>query len=107
MKLIGLDGKKIILDHNKTDEERKEIVTEILNDYNNIIIEYWENNKTKVFLDILSDYLYPIQREDKNILSRKRVKQMNVENKNYVNFTNLSVEDQEALGIKDVGDEEY
>lgn len=98
------NGNRYELDLFKSQEEKMEIVDEILNnpDNANCIEIYWETNKTKTILDILSTYIYNgdgsrLEREEKeySVLSHRQMMTRNGEVEIPVNFN--SIEEIEKL----------
>lgn len=95
--IILPDGEITKLNKELSFDERKEVVDSILNSYNDVINYEWDSNKIKVFLSILTDYLYP--KDIDNELSNYKLKEMNRGNKKYVSFEELNRETRDILGL--------
>lgn len=82
MKLKLPDGKVLSLDKELPIEEKLENVRKILDQYENEFLKSLHTNKTRVCLEILSNYIvFHKEEEDKNkkdeyILSEKRIREM-------------------------------
>ena len=107
MKIL-LPHREVSLDSSLTIEEKKKVVEHLLSE--NIefhaqtmtLEEYltltWEKQNSKVIMDMLAYYL---TKEEKNleILSHKKENEISKGTKRYTNFSNLSEDDKELLGI--------
>lgn len=112
MKLKLPNNDNVNLDTNLPLEDKKRIVNEILLEWEGYFEESWELNKTKVFLEVLSNYLcYAKEKENKNkedkyIMSATKIKHMEKGNKKSSNFSNLPQEHKQLLGLVDFKDDE-
>jgi hypothetical protein len=99
VRLILLDGRVKELDITLSYEERLEVFYEIYAEFNIAIEDYWENYKTKVFLEILHNYLYPRLKNDDGILTKHKNTQMINGSKFYKNFSDLNKSELMELGL--------
>lgn len=112
MKLKLPNGEKIKLNTSLPLEERKKIVNEILEEWDWYFESSWELEKTKVFLEVLSNYLCMVKEEenknteDKYILSTTKMKHMKRGSARTANFSNLPQEQKQLLGLVDHNDDE-
>jgi hypothetical protein len=112
MKLKLPDGGSIKLNTSLALEERKRVVDEILEEWNWYFESSWELDKTKVCLDVLSNYLCMVKdgeqknKEDKYIMSVTKIKHMQRGNTKQANFSSLSQEQRQLLGLVDYSNEE-
>lgn len=106
------NGHKIKLNKNLPLEERKRVVNEILEEWDWFIRESWELMKTKVFLEVLSNYLCMVKegeeknKEDKYILSATKIKHMQRGSSKKANFSNLPQDQKKLLGLVDYSEDE-
>jgi hypothetical protein len=72
--------------------------------------ETWNKENTKVCMDIIGYYLskggIAKYQHDKEVLSKSKVYKMNNGDKNKINFSDLKLEDQFALGLIDYATKE-
>lgn len=114
MKIL-LPHKTVNLDSSLSIEEKKEVVENLLSEKIEFhaetmtLEEYlsytWEKPNSKVIMDMLAYYL---TKEEKNleVLSHKKENEISKGSERYTNFSNLSEEDKETLGIAtETGDE--
>lgn len=93
-------------------DERKKVVDEILKEWNWYFETSWELSKTKVCLDVLSNYLCMVKdgdkknKEDKYIMSVTKLKHMQRGNSKQSNFSCLLQEQKQLLGLVDYGNDE-
>lgn len=112
MKLILPNGGNIKLNTNLPLEERKKVVNEIIEEWNWYFESSWELEKTKVCLEILSNYLCMVKdgddknKEDKYIMSATKIKHMQRGNIKSSNFSCLPQDQRLLLGLVDFSDEE-
>jgi hypothetical protein len=112
MKLKLPNGDSIKLNTNLTLEERKKVVDEILEEWNWYFESSWELVKTKVCLDVLSNYLCMVKdgedknKEDKYIMSTTKMKHMQRGNVKSSNFSCLPQDQKQLLGLVDNSNEE-
>jgi 23S rRNA A2030 N6-methylase RlmJ len=112
MKLKLPDGTQIILNTSLPLEERKRVVNEILDEWKDYFESSWELSKTKVCLEVLSNYLCLVKdgedknKEDKYIMSLTKVKHMKRGNDKVSNFSSLPQEHKQLFGLVDYRDEE-
>lgn len=112
MKLKLPNGDNIKLNTNLPLEERKRVVDEILVEWNWYFESSWELEKTKVCLDVLSNYLCMVKdgdkknKEDKYIMSVTKIKHMQRGNVKQANFSCLPQEQKMLLGLVDNGNDE-
>ena len=110
MKIQLPNGEKHILDESITIYEKLQVTIEFTEMYMDIILDNWESNSVRFFLDSLSNYLQwhkePEEkgREDKYILSRKKMEKMVRFKKTSksINFSDMKREHQEILGLEEV-----
>lgn len=107
MKLILPNGEQRYLDESLPYNERVQIVQGITDEWEDHFRKNWERNKTKVCLDVLSTYLCVVKeeedkhKEDKYILSATKVKRMIRGDKKVSNFSSLSEDEKNVLGLND------
>lgn len=86
MKILLPDGEQITLDENIGIEEKIEEARKLVVKWEDAIVQGWGNNNIKYFLDSLSNYIVWHKedreagkrgKEDKEILSRKKLEKMN------------------------------
>lgn len=105
MKIQLPDGKPHNLEDNIAINEKLRIVDELTNEWLDVIIQNWHSNSVKYFLDSLTNYIVWHKdedekgREDKEVLSRTKLEQMNKFKKRgkTVNFTDLTSDQKELL----------
>jgi hypothetical protein len=101
----------IILDTKLDYNNRREVVENILKEWKDHFEETWSLNKTKVCLEILSNYLCNVKeeedrnKEDKYVLSSTKIKKMIRGDSKTTNFSNLPKEHQQLIGLVDYVDE--
>lgn len=103
MKLLTLDHQTIDLDTSLPFGERLLIFNQIYDRYKDTIEKSWTQRRTEIFLDVLCNYLYPLDtsnRTDKLLLSKRKYREMVRGTEKYVNFSNMSPEDKILLGIE-------
>lgn len=111
MKLKLPDGTQLSLDTSLELEDRKKVVDEILEEWKQYFTNSWDLNKTKVCLEVLSNYLCMVKdgemknKEDKYILSSDKMKKMKRFNDKNVNFSNLPKDQQKVFGLINFDDE--
>lgn len=82
MKLKLPDDETVVLDNSLPIEDKVQQVQQILSEWEDKFHRSWETGKTKVCLDVLSNYLVfhkeedQKKKEDKYVMSNKKVKQM-------------------------------
>jgi hypothetical protein len=110
MRLILPDSKKVYLPGNLTYAERVEIVNQYLKEYEDYFTERWDNEKTRVCLDVMATYLARSKEfKDSGILSANRQAELDQPKqraKKYSVFSELSTKQQSALGLIDPDDAE-
>jgi hypothetical protein len=112
MKLILPNGKEIDLKTDISLEEKQKVVDGILEEWKEYFEQTFQLYKTKICLEVLSNYLCNHKeedqknKEDKFILSPDKIKSMERGNKRTSNFSNLSYEEQASIGISSSNDEE-
>lgn len=112
MKLKLPNGDSIKLDTSLPLEERMRVVNEILAEWNDYFESSWELRKTKVCLEVLSNYLTMVKdgkkknKEDKYIMSATKIKHMTRGSSKSANFSNLPQEQRVLLGLVDYSEEE-
>lgn len=106
MKIQLPNGEKITLDVNLSLENKKKVVEELTTEYAEVSIRNFNSNTIRFFLDGLGNYLVWHKEEedkhqqDKEVLSIKRVEQMEGRRKSpSIPFTDLSVTHKELLGL--------
>lgn len=106
MKIQLPNGQKLTLDEHITLEEKKQIVEDLTETWMPIIKSNWHSNSIRFFLDNLANYLVwhkeedEKNRQDKDILSVKRIEEMEGKRKaKSVPFTSLSKTQKEAFGL--------
>ena len=99
------NGDKIKLDTSLSLEERKAKVNDILDEWQDYFEKTWQLKKTKVCLEILSNYLCLVKdgekknTEDKYILSLRRTKEIKDGTSKYTNFSDLSIDNKLMFGL--------
>jgi hypothetical protein len=120
MKLRLPTNKNINLDETLNSEERLEFINNLLliefdlDDRHFTLEKYfretWDKENTKVCMDIIGYYLskgcVPKYHHDKEVLSKSKIHKMNNGDKNKINFSDLKLEDQFALGLIDYATKE-
>jgi hypothetical protein len=103
MKIILPDGQKVSLDTTLTYEERLNVVNKINEEWEDHFRDSWNNNSVKICLEVLANYLLLSgkEREDKEIMSMKKMKQMVRGDRKSTAFSSLSYSDKMALGLAD------
>lgn len=107
MKIILPNGKETKLDTSLELNERKMVVDEILTEWKHYFENSWELNKTRVCLEVLSNYLCMVKdgenknKEDKHIMSSTKMKKLNKFNDKSINFSNLPKGEQQLFGLLD------
>ncbi|NBI28613.1 hypothetical protein [Chengkuizengella marina] len=106
MKLKLPNGEKIKLNTSFEYKERLEAVNNILLDWEDYFYKTWDQKKTSVCLEILSNYLCMVKDkgedkniEDKYILSNYKMKKLKRGDKRMTNFTDLKSYHKKLLGI--------
>lgn len=111
MKLKLPNGEEINLDVKLPLDERKRVVDSILEEWSWYFEHSWGLNKTKVCLEILSNYLCMVKeeedknKEDKYIMSATKIKHMERGSSKTSNFSNLPQEHKQLFGLVDNEDE--
>ena len=106
MKIQLPNGQKYYLDENISLEEKMKKVEELTEEYMSLILKNWKSKSIKFFLDGLANYLVwhkenKHSKDDKEVLSVKKVKQMEGKSKSKsIPFTSLSTPQKETLGIE-------
>lgn len=92
---LNFAQRKQVIEHLLIEEIEFLAQTMTLEEY---LLFTWEKQKTKVILDMFAYYL---TKEEKNleVLSHKKVKEISKGSERYSNFSCLSEEDKEQLGI--------
>ncbi|MDH6674415.1 hypothetical protein M2277_005107 [Paenibacillus sp. LBL] len=112
MKIILPDGEKKNLDEALDYENRIKVVEEILLKWNDHYRETWEMNKTKVALEVLSNYICMVKelddkhKEDKYVMSNTKMKKLRRGDSKNTPFSSLSKEDQRLLGTLNSDEED-
>jgi hypothetical protein len=115
MKLKLPTNKSIQLDQTLNSEERLQFINNLLLfefdlDEKHFTLEQyfqetWNKDNTKVCMDIIGYYLSKGDivkyQHDKEVMSKSKVSKMNNGDKNKINFSDLKLEDQFALGLVD------
>jgi len=111
MKLILPDGKEVRLDKTLDIEAKKKVVDGILTEWGDYFRRYWNNIKTAVALEVISDYLVWTKdesqkgKEDKEILSVDKTRWMKKGRQKEIHFGAMSAEEKVRLGISEDADE--
>lgn len=107
MKIKLPDGSKIKLPDDNTLDERMDIVSRLLLEQDDMILENYSSKQVEFFLNGCSNYLvwyiegtYDKDR-DSVIIHREKHGKMNKYDKNNILFSNLSQEDKIRYGIED------
>lgn len=111
MKIQLPNGEKLTLDNNISLEEKLLLVEDLIKEWDYFTIENFNSLSVIIFYDGLADYLIWHKeedvkwKEDKEVLSVKKIKQMNGKLKSKsIPFSSLSTEYKEMLGISEVED---
>lgn len=110
LRLYLPDGKFIVLSYNAKQEQRKIIVSEILDMYRDMIEETWESECTKDCLDKLAYYLCmqksdAMKKDTGHILSLTNMERIAKGSRHETTFSNMPDKYKESLGLLDVDDE--
>ncbi|MDS7057022.1 hypothetical protein NXG04_06875 [Klebsiella pneumoniae] len=102
MKIQLPDGKQKTLDENISLEEKKKVVQEIVDKWEDIARLNWDSQSVKYFLDSLANYLVwhkeeeDKQSEDKEVMSRNKTNRLHRGRKD-IPFSCLNDKDKELL----------
>lgn len=106
MKIQLPNGQKDDLNENITIEEKKQVVEELTERWMPTILQNWDSNSVRFFLDGLSNYLVwhkeedQKNKQDKDVLSIKRIEEMEGKRKaKNIPFSCLSKTQKEAFGL--------
>lgn len=105
------NGNRVELDNEISIDEKLKKVEELILEFEDYISDSWETTKTKFFLNGLSNYLCWHKEEkythDKEVLSKRKVRQMETKiyKNNYINFSELGMNDKIILGL--ISDYDY
>ncbi|PES54524.1 hypothetical protein [Bacillus thuringiensis] len=106
MKILSPFGDKIELDNSLSLSQKVDKVSELVKEFETEIENNWESTNVRYFLDGLANYLVwhkeeeMKNKEDKEVMSVDKVKQMNSFRGKSTNFTYLSEEEKASLGIE-------
>lgn len=108
MKINLPNGEKITLNTNLCLEEKLLLVESLIEEWDEYTIDNFNNKLVIIFYDGLADFLVwhkeedEKNKEDKDILSVKKIKQMNGKLKSKsIPFSSLSTENRELLGLSE------
>lgn len=107
-KVMNINGEEVV--ESLTNEEKREFVDNILSSesciaglsWEEYFRETWNKRNTEVAIDIISNYICKINDykiEDKEVMSRDKVRKMEKGNERVSNFSNLSLGDKVSIGI--------
>lgn len=111
MKLILPNKEVRFLDEKMPLEKRKEVVDEILLEWNDYFESSWGLRGTQICLDVLANYICLVKdgedknKEDKFIMSKTKIKDMEKGSEKTANFTDLPKESKLSFGISDSEEE--
>jgi group I intron endonuclease len=107
-KVVLPDGEKMYLPRKYDIEMKRQIIDFLLEKYDGYFTEYWDNEKTKVCLDIFAQYLIDVdkKRSQHEILSRHKMDEMINGSDYYVNFSDMSIYDLIRIGVADNDEDE-
>lgn len=113
---LHLPHKSYDMDMSIPIEERKVVVDKILidsiefHDETMTVEEYfrytWNKDYTKTLMDMIAYYLTKEEKE-LDVLSHKKQKEMEKGSKRHTTFSSLSIDNQVAIGITDMDDNDY
>lgn len=101
MKIQLPNGKKVTLDDNIELSEKLVLVQHLTDEWMLIIIENWDSNSTKYFLDSLTNYIVwhkepEDSKEDKEVMSRNKTNRLHRGRKD-IPFSSLSTDVKDLL----------
>lgn len=106
MKIQLPNGEKLTLDENIKLTQKVQLVESLTTEWHPILLENWDSNSVRFFLDGLANYLVwhkeeeEKNKQDKEVLSIKKVEQMEGKRKaNSLPFSSLSTIHKELLGL--------
>lgn len=101
MKIQLPSGQKTTLDDDINLEEKKQVVEDLVTEFEDAIIRNWHSNSVKFFLDALTNYLVwhkepEESTHDKEVMTRNKTNRM-LRGRKDIPFSNLSSIDKEKL----------